>query len=109
MCIRDRRGKAERLTVTYNGAVTANFQGKRYPAATGSEWAKMMLSAAHEDINGSVWSIMDFTEDEFKRVANNEAFDWTTKSGIKYRIDPLLSLIHIFSHPSDFKCISTGR
>lgn len=87
--ITTKRGKAERLTVTYNGAVTANFQGKRYPAATGSEWAKMMLSAAHEDINGSVWSIMDFTEDEFKRVANNEAFDWTTKSGIKYRIDPL--------------------
>ncbi len=87
--ITTKRGKAEKLSVTYNGAVTANFQGKRYPAASGSEWAKMMLSAAHEDINGSVWAIMDFTKEEFERVANNEAFDWTTTNGIKYRIAPL--------------------
>lgn len=87
--ITTKRGKAEKLSITYNGSVTANFQGRKYPAATGSEWAKMMLNAVHNDPNTSVWAIMGFTESEYQRVANNEAFDWTNPSnGYKYRIDP---------------------
>ena len=87
--ITTKRGKAEKLSVTYNGSITANYQGKDYPAATGSEWAKMMLSAVHEDPNGSVWPILSFTENEYERVANNETFDWTDPStGYTYRIDP---------------------
>lgn len=85
-----KRGKSEKLKISYNGSVTLNYQGREYPAATGSEWAKMMLNAVHNDPNSSVWGILQFTADEYERVANKEAFDWTDpSSGYKYRIDPL--------------------
>lgn len=88
--ITTKRGKAEKLSVTYNGSVTANFQGKDYPVSSGSEWAKMMLNAVHNDPNTTPWAILNFREEEYVRIANNEAFDWVnTNNGYKYRIDPL--------------------
>lgn len=90
-----KRGKEEKMQITYNGSVNCNFVGKKYPAASGSQWAEMMLSADYEDTNhnkgaSSLWSILSFSADEYKRVMNNEAFDWTdVKSGYIYRIDPL--------------------
>lgn len=89
-----KRAKEGKTTVTYNGSVTANFVGKDYPAASGSEWARMMLMADYNDTNhpngaSSLWSIMDFTRATYERVLNNEAFDWTNNSGVTYRIDPL--------------------
>ena len=88
-----KRAKSGKTTVTYNGSATANFVGKDYPAASGSEWARMMLMADYNDTNhpagaSSLWAIMGFTRNEYLRVMNNEAFDWNN-SGITYRIDPL--------------------
>lgn len=88
-----KRAKTGKPTVTYNGAATANFVGKKYPAASGSEWARMMLMADYNDTNHpagatSLWAIMGFTENEYKRVLNNEAFDWQN-GAYTYRIDPL--------------------
>jgi TonB-linked SusC/RagA family outer membrane protein len=90
-----KRGKDEKLKITYNGSMNMNYQGKKYPAATGSQWAEMMLGADYEDTNhnkgaSSLWSILNFTSDVYKRIMNNEAFDWTNSStGYVYRIDPL--------------------
>ncbi len=88
-----KRAKTGKVTVTYNGSATMNYQGKKYPAAEGSEWARMMLMADYNDTNhpagaSSLWAIMGFTADTYKRVMNNEAFDWTN-GNITYRIDPL--------------------
>lgn len=87
-----KRAKEGKTTITYNGAVTANFVGKKYPAASGSEWAKMMLMADWNDTNhkagaSSLWAIMGFTRDTYQQVMNNEAFDWKNGS-TTYRIDP---------------------
>ena len=88
-----KRAKAGRATVTYNGSATANFVGRKYPAASGSEWARMMLMADQNDSNhpagaSSLWPIMGFSATEYEKVMNNEAFDWTN-GAYKYRIDPL--------------------
>lgn len=88
-----KRAKSGKTTVTYNGAATMNYQGKKYPAASGSDWARMMLMADYNDTNhpagaSSLWAIMGFTEDTYKRVMNNEAFDWQN-GAYTYRIDPL--------------------
>jgi TonB-linked SusC/RagA family outer membrane protein len=88
-----KRAKSGKTTVTYNGAATMNYQGKKYPAASGSEWARMMLMADYNDTNhpagaSSLWAIMGFTADTYKRVMNNEAFDWEN-GAYTYRIDPL--------------------
>jgi len=91
--ITTKRGeKNQKLQITYNGSVNFNYKGKEYPAATGSEWAKMMMNAAFEDEKyggtSSLWAILGFTEAEYQRVANNEAFSWEN-GGKTYRIDPL--------------------
>ncbi len=88
-----KRAKEGKTSITYNGSVTANFVGKKYPAASGSEWARMMLMADWNDTNhnkgtSSLWAVMGFTRDTYERVMNNEAFDWTNGS-TNYRIDPL--------------------
>lgn len=88
-----KRAKTGKPTITYNGSATMNYQGKKYPAATGSEWAQMMLMADYNDKNhpggaSSLWAIMNFTETEYKRVMNNEVFDWQS-GAYTYRIDPL--------------------
>jgi TonB-linked SusC/RagA family outer membrane protein len=88
-----KRAKADKTVVTYNGSATMNYQGKDYPAATGSQWAEMMLGADYEDTNhpggaSSLWTILGFNKDAYNRVMNNEAFDWVN-NGMTYRIDPL--------------------
>jgi TonB-linked SusC/RagA family outer membrane protein len=90
--ITTKRGAKGKMKVTYNGSVNLNYKGKEYPAASGSEWAQMMLSSDFEDTKyggtSSLWAIMNFTANEYKRVAANEAFDWNY-SGKIMRIDPL--------------------
>ena len=86
-----KRGKEGKMTVSYNGSVTANFVGKDYPAASGSEWARMMLMADQNDINhpngaSSLWTLQGWNVDFYKRVMNNEAFDWNGTNVL--RIDP---------------------
>ena len=88
-----KRAKTGKATITYNGSATANFVGRKYPAASGSEWARMMLMADYNDTNhpggaSSLWAIMGFTKETYERVMNNEAFDWQNGANT-YRIDPL--------------------
>ena len=88
-----KRAKEGKTTVSYNGSVTANFVGKDYPAASGSEWARMMLMADYNDKNhpngaSSLWTLQGWNEDFYRRVMNNEAFDWQGDNNV-YRIDPL--------------------
>lgn len=90
--ITTKRAKEGKTTVSYNGSVTANFVGKNYPAATGSEWARMMLMADQNDTNhpngaSSLWTLQGWNVDFYERVMNNEAFDWEGTN--KLRIDPL--------------------
>lgn len=90
--ITTKRAKEGKTTVSYNGSVTANFVGKDYPAATGSEWARMMLMADQNDTNhpngaSSLWTLQGWNVDFYERVMNNEAFDWEGTNTL--RIDPL--------------------
>ncbi|MGI6231855.1 MAG: SusC/RagA family TonB-linked outer membrane protein [Prevotella sp.] len=92
--ITTKRAKEGRLSVTYNGSVTMNYPGKDYPAATGSEWARMMLMADYNDTNhaggaSTLWTCgsNNFNEEFYTKVMNNEAFFWDGNH--KYRIDPL--------------------
>lgn len=97
-----KRAKEGKLKITYNGSASMNYKGKDYPAATGSEWAKMMLSADYEDRNhpggaSSLWDIIGATREFYEKVADNQAFDWYNKAqGYTYRIDPLNAYIPDF-------------
>lgn len=89
-----KRAQTGKVTVTYNGSATANFVGKDYPAATGSEWARMMLMADYSDTNhpngsSTLWnpSGWNFNKEFYEKVMNNEAFDWNANNLL--RIDPL--------------------
>lgn len=44
-----KRGKEGRAKVTYSGSVHANFEGRRYPVASGQEWAQMHNQAVMND------------------------------------------------------------
>ncbi|MFV0537914.1 MAG: SusC/RagA family TonB-linked outer membrane protein [Dysgonomonas sp.] len=90
--ITTKRAKEGRTVVSYNGSVTANFVGKKYPAATGSEWARMMLMADYNDTNhpnggSSLWTLQGWDVDFYTRIMRNEAFDWNGTNVL--RIDPL--------------------
>lgn len=86
-----KRAKEGKTTVSYDGSVTANFMGKKYPAATGSEWARMMLMADYNDTNhpngaSSLWTLQGWNKEVYTRIMNNEAFDWNGTNVL--RIDP---------------------
>lgn len=91
--ITTKRAKEGKTTITYNGSATANFVGKDYPAASGSEWARMMLMADYNDTNhpngaSSLWTCgaQNWNYEFYERIMNNEAFDW---NGVNLlRIDP---------------------
>ena len=89
-----KRAKTGKVSVTYNGSATANYRGKKYPAATGSEWARMMLMADQNDTNhpngaSSLWTCgsQNWNKEFYTRIMNNEAFDWNGTNLL--RIDPL--------------------
>lgn len=73
--ITTKRGKEGKTKVTYNGSVHANVLGKRFPVATGQEWACMMNEAINNDAvaNGTKTYWM-FNEDQLNKLMNNEAF-----------------------------------
>ena len=92
--ITTKRAKEGKTTVSYNGAVTANFVGKDYPAASGSEWARMMLMADYNDTNhangaSTLWTCgqQNFNTQFYTDIMNNKAFDWNGTNLL--RIDPL--------------------
>ncbi len=89
-----KRAKEGKLSVTYNGSATMNYKGKDYPAASGSEWAQMMLMADYNDTNhaggaSTLWTCgsNNFDRDFYERIMRNEAFMFNGNH--LYRIDPL--------------------
>lgn len=89
-----KRAKEGKLSITYNGSATLNYCGKDYPAASGSEWARMMLMADFNDVNhangaSTLWTCgaQNFNQTFYERIMNNEAFDWNGTNVL--RIDPL--------------------
>lgn len=88
-----KRAKEGKTKVSYNGSVTANFRGKDYPAATGQEWARMMMMASysdehHENGAASMWTCGtygNFTEEFYTKLMNGEVFDWQGQN--LYHID----------------------
>lgn len=89
-----KRAKAGKTSITYNGSATMNYKGRKYPAASGSEWARMMLMADSNDTNhaggaSTLWTCgsQNFNREFYERIMNNEAFDWNGTNLL--RIDPL--------------------
>lgn len=73
--ITTKRGKNGNVAVTYNSSVHANIVGKRFPVASGQEWANMMYEAINNDAaaNG-VKNWWMFTEDQLAKLRNNQGF-----------------------------------
>ncbi len=88
-----KRAKSGKPSITYNGSATMNYRGKKYPASSGSDWARMMLMADYNDTNhpngaSTLWSCgsQGWNEEFYTRIMNNEAFDWNGSTLL--RIDP---------------------
>ncbi len=47
--ITTKRGKEGKVNITYSGSVHANFVGRRFPVASGVEWANMLIDATTND------------------------------------------------------------
>ena len=47
--LRQNRGKEGKAKITYSGSVHANLVGKRFPVASGQEWAEMLIEATTND------------------------------------------------------------
>lgn len=73
--ITTKRGKEGKTKVTYNGSVHANVLGKRFPVATGQEWALMMNEAINNDaVANGTKSYWMFNEEQLNMLMNNEPF-----------------------------------
>lgn len=44
-----KRGQVGKVKITYSGSVHANFVGRRFPVASGTEWANMLIDATTSD------------------------------------------------------------
>lgn len=93
-----KRGKEGKVKVTYSGSVHANFVGKRFPVATGSEWGQMMIQAIENDaksnLNADGNQVFEWwlgTEDQIRKIANNESF-FEMFNGAMTHIDPTISM-----------------
>ncbi|PWJ57935.1 TonB-linked SusC/RagA family outer membrane protein [Dyadobacter jejuensis] len=82
-----KRGETGKVKVKYTGSAHLNYIGKRFPVASGQEWAQMNIIANTNDAvaSGSENNWWLFTGEEYQRLANNEAF-W--RSDGKLRLDP---------------------
>ncbi len=73
--ITTKRGKEGKVKVAYNGSVHANVIGKRFPVASGQEWAQMMYESINNDaVANGVKKWWMFSEKQFEKLMNNESF-----------------------------------
>jgi len=74
--ITTKRGKEGKVKVNYSGRVNTNVVGKRFPTATGQEWALMMNEAITNDAvtNGGTKAYWMFDEAQLGKLMNNESF-----------------------------------
>ena len=70
-----KRGKAGDVTVKYTGSSHLNYIGKRFPVASGQEWAQMNVLANTNDAvaSGTQNNWWLFTENVYKALAANQA------------------------------------
>jgi TonB-linked SusC/RagA family outer membrane protein len=82
-----KRGRPGGVKVAYSGSGHQNFEGRRFPVASGVEWAQMSIEANKNDAvaSGTENNWWLFTGEEYQRLANGEAF-W--RSDNKLRLDP---------------------
>ncbi|MDD2256052.1 MAG: SusC/RagA family TonB-linked outer membrane protein [Bacteroidales bacterium] len=66
-----KRGKAEKVQVSYTGSVHQNIVGNRFPVASGQEWAQMNVEANKNDAvaSGSLNNWWLFTGDVYNTLA----------------------------------------
>lgn len=70
-----KRGKEGKVKVTYSGSVHANVVGKKFPVATGSEYAQLVVQGMENDIangNGTAITWRNFDEATWRALANGE-------------------------------------
>lgn len=70
-----KRGKEGKVKVSYSGSVHANVVGRKFPIATGSEYAQMIVDGMEADLansNGVPITWKNFDEDTWRKLANGE-------------------------------------
>lgn len=88
-----KRGKEGKAKVTYSGSVHANIVGKRFPVASGQEWAQMLVEATTNDAyaylkNGEPqWSWWMWPEDVWRKMAAGERYEGVV-GGLWRVLDP---------------------
>jgi TonB-linked SusC/RagA family outer membrane protein len=89
--ITTKRGKEGKLKVSYSGSGHMNYEGKRFPVATGQQWAQMNILTNSNDAvaSGSQNNYWLFTEDMYKNMANGVAQMAILSNGLKIQLDPL--------------------
>ena len=85
-----KRGKEGKIKIAYSGSAHMNYLGKRFPVASGSEWAKMNIEANTNDavatgVSNNYWL---FSESQYKKIANGEKFVEAIGNGNLTHIDP---------------------
>lgn len=76
-----KRGKEGKAKVTYSGSVHANLVGKRFPVATGQEWAEMLIEATTNDAYAYLkndepqWSWWMWPEDIWRKMGAGERYE----------------------------------
>ncbi|HJD10596.1 MAG TPA: TonB-dependent receptor [Candidatus Phocaeicola caecigallinarum] len=86
-----KRGKEERLKVTYSGSVHANVLGKRYPLTNGQEWAQLHNMAVENDYKYGAdhtygWKL-SWPEDVWRTLADGGYIEGMVNGGYKI-LDP---------------------
>ncbi len=88
-----KRGKEGKTKVTYSGSVHANFVGKRFPVASGQEWAEMLVDATTNDAYAYLkdgepqWNWWMWPEETWKTMAAGERYEGVV-GGLWRVLDP---------------------
>lgn len=88
-----KRGKEGKAKVTYSGSVHANLVGKRFPVASGQEWAQMLVEATTNDAYAYLkdgepqWSWWMWPEDIWRKMAAGERYEGVV-GGLWRVLDP---------------------
>ncbi len=76
-----KRGKEGKAKVTYSGSVHANIVGKRFPVASGQEWAQMLVEATTNDAYAYLkdgepqWSWWMWPEEVWRTMAEGKTYE----------------------------------
>ena len=88
-----KRGKEGKAKITYSGSVHANLVGKRFPVASGQEWAEMLVEATTNDAHAYLkdgkpqWNWWLWPEDIWRTMAAGERYEGVV-AGLWRVLDP---------------------